>query len=198
MSLSLRALLHGAVATYFVISNRNLRRHRHHAPASPDLLCNIALPLRWEARDGELLVHDQVFHLKGVNWYGFETEGGAVQGLDKRTMDDIFAFLQENQFNALRLPFSLRFSLTYDSPVPGSETFLDAELHGMTKGELFRRIMEKAGEHQMVVLLDMHRLNDDFIPQVRLNFGGRRARRSTVILAKKFGAREGERCELCA
>ena len=71
MVLSLRALLHGAVATYFVI--RNLRRHRHHAPASPDLVCNIALPLRWEARNGELLVHDQVFHLK-VRRGGVERE----------------------------------------------------------------------------------------------------------------------------
>jgi len=105
--------------------------------------------------------------IQGVNWYGAETEAGAVQGLDKRTMDDIFAFLQEKNFNALRLPFSLRFSLTYDSPVPGSETFLDADLHGMTKGELFRRIVEKAGEHKMVVLLDMHRLNEVVIPQVR-------------------------------
>lgn len=172
MVLSLRTLLHGAVATYFVV--RNLRRHRHHQQ-TPSLrgaeICNIALPLRWEARNGELMVHDQVFHLKGVNWYGSETEEAAVQGLDKRTMDDIFFFLQAQKFNALRLPFSLKFSLDYNSPVPKSERFLDKDLHGLTKGQLFSRIVEKAAEHQMIVLLDMHRLNDAFIPQARKTEG---------------------------
>lgn len=78
---SSRALLHGAVATYLI---RNLRRHRHHdSQANPDLVCNIPLPLRWEARNGELLVHDQVFHLKVRNG-GMESEVGCIDVQERR------------------------------------------------------------------------------------------------------------------
>ncbi len=34
-----------------------------------------------------------------------------------RKLDDILKFLQDNKFNALRLPFSLKFALSYDEPV---------------------------------------------------------------------------------
>lgn len=44
--------------------------------------------------------------------------------------------------------------------------FKDAEFNGMTKRQLLNRVVEKAAEYKMLVLLDMHRLNDAVIPQL--------------------------------
>lgn len=158
---SLRRLLQSVVSSFLVV--RDLRRHHLRGSSTPGCL---RLPLRWHGLGGEIYVHNRVFHLKGVNWYGMETQDSALQGLDVRTMDELFGFLKANKFNALRLPFSLKFALDYDSPVPGSEAFKDVELHGLTKRQFMNTVVRKAAEYEMVVLLDMHRLNDAFIPQL--------------------------------
>lgn len=50
--------------------------------------------------------------------YGFETAVNAFHGLDQRSMDEYFQFMQANKFNALRVPFSLKFALNFfDEPV---------------------------------------------------------------------------------
>lgn len=55
-----------------------------------------------------------------MNYYGAETEKNTLQGLDVRKLDDILQFLQENNFNALRVPFSLKFALGLDEVVNGT------------------------------------------------------------------------------
>ena len=55
-----------------------------------------------------------------MNYYGAETEKNTLQGLDVRTLDDILQFLQDNKFNALRIPFSLKFALSLDETVVGT------------------------------------------------------------------------------
>jgi hypothetical protein len=71
-----------------------------------------------------------------VNYYGAETEKATLQGLDVRKLDDILQFLQDNKFNALRVPFSLKFALSLDEVVAGT-TFavreaMDAKPFGQT------------------------------------------------------------------
>lgn len=164
MAFSVRRLLQGAATAFFVA--RNLRRHKHtNALRGTGPAC-IPTPLVWRGFAGDVQVNGRPFHVKGVNWFGLETEGYAPKGLNIRTMDQIFQFMQSNKFNALRLPFSLKLALDYDSPVPATESFLDQDLHGLTKRQLMKKVVEKAAEYQMVVLLDMHRLNDAFIPQL--------------------------------
>lgn len=42
----------------------------------------------------------------------------------------------------------------------------DPELNGMTKRQLLNHVVERAAAHNLLVLLDMHRLNDQFIPML--------------------------------
>lgn len=55
----------------------------------------------------------------GRGRYGFETAVKAFHGLDQRSMDEYFEFMQANKFNALRVPFSLKFALNFDEAVRG-------------------------------------------------------------------------------
>lgn len=56
----------------------------------------------------------------GRGRYGFETAVKAFHGLDQRSMDEYFEFMQANKFNALRVPFSLKFALNFDEAVRGT------------------------------------------------------------------------------
>jgi len=89
------------------------------------------------------------------NWYGFETENNQPQGLDVRTLDEIFAFLSDNKFNALRIPFSLKFARNAQQPVSGN--FRDSSLNGLTHFQFMEKVITTAADHNMIVMLDLHR-----------------------------------------
>lgn len=46
-----------------------------------------------------------------------EDSGSTPHGLDKVSADDLLGFVRDNDFNALRLPFSLEFALSLDEPI---------------------------------------------------------------------------------
>ena len=89
------------------------------------------------------------------NWYGFETELNQPQGLDVRTLDEIFSFLQEQKFNALRIPFSLKFAKNAQEPIRGN--FRDSSLNGLTHFDFMDKVITTAAQHDILVMLDLHR-----------------------------------------
>lgn len=46
---------------------------------------------------------------------------------------------------------------------------IETEMHDMTAFEIIGSIIDKAAEHDIMVMLDMHRLNEDFIPELWYN-----------------------------
>jgi hypothetical protein len=68
-------------------------------------------PLEFSSRDGSLWVNGAPLILKGINWYGFETEQGAVHGLYAQPISYFMELLSSNDFNAVRLPLDLDFIL---------------------------------------------------------------------------------------
>ena len=57
----------------------------------------------FEARGGALYANDEIFSIKGVNWFGSEAFNGPPGGLDKHSVGWYLDFLQRNDFNAVRL-----------------------------------------------------------------------------------------------
>lgn len=45
--------------------------------------------------------------MKGVSWFGFETETFAPHGLWSQSLNSMLDFVKNNNFNAIRLPFSM-------------------------------------------------------------------------------------------
>lgn len=125
----------------------------------------MSIPPGLYSRDGHLYVgKDTRFFIKGVSWFGMEEDHRVPRGLDKVSIDNVFAFLKEHRFNAIRLPMSLQ-NLKHNSG-PGSSavsTFLNPELKSLHYIDVIRVIVRKAAEHNILVLLDMHRLQNDFV-----------------------------------
>mmetsp|Transcript_31320 Transcript_31320/g.50575 ORF Transcript_31320/g.50575 Transcript_31320/m.50575 type:complete len:854 (-) Transcript_31320:12-2573(-) len=61
-----------------------------------------------DSRNAGLYVYDERLFIKGVNWFGAESESGIVDGLSVVSADDLIDFLSKNKFNAVRIPLSMQ------------------------------------------------------------------------------------------
>jgi len=109
--------------------------------------------------------------LKGLNWFGFETEKFTLFGLEEQPLETLFEFIGKHGFNALRIPVSLEMVLTNPKCVWWNQA--DMFKHnpwicynftwGVCKSnytamEFLDHIIHEAARHGVLVLLDMHRL----------------------------------------
>lgn len=96
--------------------------------------------------------------LKGVNWFGFETETFSPHGLWAANMDYLIDFMKKEKFNAIRIPFSTEFVEKMDTAPPLAIDFSkNPELRGKTSGQVMDALIRKCRRRGIVVLLDMHR-----------------------------------------
>jgi hypothetical protein len=92
-------------------ASRDLRRRKRANPGPPPQ-CDPTL--EWTSVNGQLMANGRPFHLKGTNWFGYETAQRMPFGLDEHDMDFYFRFLADHKFNALRVPLSVDFALDPD------------------------------------------------------------------------------------
>ncbi len=104
--------------------------------------------------------------LRGVNWFGIETDTHVPHGLWARDYKDMLAQMKDLGYNMIRLPYSVQ-SLQ-ESTVKGIDFTIGSnrDLEGKTSLEVMDRIIEEAGQYGLMVLLDSHRLNDKKIPEL--------------------------------
>eukprot|EP01132_Coremiostelium_polycephalum_P003731 gene3731-4648_t len=120
------------------------------------------------SRDGGLWINDLPLKLKGINWFGCETETSVVHGLWARDYNEYLDFLQSNHFNAIRIPFSLEMVLKDPFPTSISITStMNSDLQGLRALSVLDLIIEAAGERGIFILLDLH----SFRPNDRLQDG---------------------------
>eukprot|EP00967_Tisochrysis_lutea_P104411 scaffold158467_cov28-Tisochrysis_lutea.AAC.5 len=100
---------------------------------------------------------------QGLNWFGQEGPERVPYGLTQRSLDDLMSFMEVNGFNALRLLFSLQ-NVEENLPTPAkafnpdnSPELVDTDYMGMLKA-----IIRKAGEHNILVLLACHRIQNGY------------------------------------
>jgi endoglucanase len=104
--------------------------------------------------------------LRGVNWFGVETEMHAPHGLWKRDYKELLGQIKSLGYNTIRLPYSVQ-SLRA-SNVTGIDYSIGSnqELQGKSPLEVMDSIIQEAGRQGLLVLLDSHRLNDQRIPEL--------------------------------
>jgi endoglucanase len=104
--------------------------------------------------------------LRGVNWFGIETEMHAPHGLWKRDYKEMLAQIKSLGYNLIRLPYSVQ-SLRA-SNVTGVDYSIGSnqELQGKSPLEVMDFIIQEAQRQGLLVLLDSHRLNDQRIPEL--------------------------------
>jgi len=83
-------------------------------------------------------------------------DSNMLLGLDQRSLDEILQFLVDNNFNAIRIPFSTKWALDYDSTVRGS--FRDGDIDGQLSRRAFlNKVISRAADFKLLVMLDSHR-----------------------------------------
>ncbi len=115
-------------------------------------------PLSWayQVEEGQIL-NDKTeqIQLRGVNWFGFETENYVAHGLWARSWSDMIAQMQTLGFNAVRLPFC---PATLKGQTPNSIDYSkNPDLEGLNSLEILDKVMAEFERQQIYVLLDHHR-----------------------------------------
>ncbi|MBW4500743.1 MAG: cellulase family glycosylhydrolase [Scytonema hyalinum WJT4-NPBG1] len=130
-----------------------------------DAEMTIELPL--STRGAKILdAKGQQVLLRGVNWFGTETETHVPHGLWKRDYKEILAQIKSLGYNLIRLPYSLE---ALRSPnINGIDFSIGSnkELEGKTPIQVMDLIIQEAQRQGLLVLLDNHRLSDQRISQL--------------------------------
>eukprot|EP00276_Gloeochaete_wittrockiana_P009551 CAMPEP_0184666882 /NCGR_PEP_ID=MMETSP0308-20130426/64391_1 /TAXON_ID=38269 /ORGANISM="Gloeochaete witrockiana, Strain SAG 46.84" /LENGTH=1532 /DNA_ID=CAMNT_0027111749 /DNA_START=223 /DNA_END=4818 /DNA_ORIENTATION=+ len=131
------------------------------SPTSTPSSCPGSGPIEFEARDGGLYANGLPFMIKGASWFGFETSTVYPHGLEAVKLNSIVNFLTKNEFNALRIPFSLH--AVFNNP---NVTGLGANpaLNGLRALELLDVIIQRLADNNILVLLDFHATDPDTYP----------------------------------
>jgi endoglucanase len=121
----------------------------------------------WKTQDNALFLNNQQVKLRGLSWFGFETQDYVVDGLWSHTMDWYFALLQRLEINSLRVPFSSEW-IHYHFDIYPYDGLLSADspMQHLQSIEILDRFFEKAEAHGIVILLDLHRLHKEYISEL--------------------------------
>ncbi|MFN4263390.1 MAG: cellulase family glycosylhydrolase [Thioalkalivibrionaceae bacterium] len=93
--------------------------------------------------------------LRGVSWFGFETQDAHLHGIWARNLEDTIAQMQSIGINAVRLPFCPD---TLKGIEPLSIDYsLNPDLKGLDSLEILDRVMARFNDAGMHILLDHHR-----------------------------------------
>jgi endoglucanase len=104
--------------------------------------------------------------LRGVNWFGIESELQSPHGLWLRDYKEMLAQIKSLGYNVIRLPYSVQ--ALRGASVSGINFDLGSnrELQGKTPIEVMDLVIQEAGRQGLLVLLDSHRLNNQRIPEL--------------------------------
>lgn len=95
--------------------------------------------------------------LRGISWYGFETDMRVIEGLRFHSMDYYLDILQEYQFNGLRIPISEQLVLYEPSCIPDKRNVMaDLTMKGKKCIDILDVLFEKCMNRGIAILLDLH------------------------------------------
>lgn len=121
----------------------------------------------WTTKKGQIYLNEKPVSLRGLSWFGFETQDFVINGLWSHPMEWYVDLLSRLQINSVRVPFSsewiyYHFDLyPYDGLVsadPGSQH--------KTSIEILNRFFDLTQEKGITILLDLHRLHKEYISEL--------------------------------
>ena len=112
--------------------------------------------IAYSASGGRIVdAQNRVVQLRGVNWFGFETETHAPHGLWARAWQDMLSQIESIGANAIRVPLC---PATIDGVATrGLDPALNADLLDMDSAQLLDHFVREMSARGFYVLLDHHR-----------------------------------------
>ena len=117
--------------------------------------------LSFTSENGYLNINGTRFNMKGLSWFGFETSVNVFQGLWVHDYHWYIDFMTNYSFNAIRIPFSCE--MVINNPIPSSiDTYqMNEDLVNKTALECLDIFVKAFADAGIVIMLDMHSLEND-------------------------------------
>lgn len=125
------------------------------------LMLPLSFSMFYTSENHSIFYNDKIeVRLKGINYFGFEGDCQAPQGLWIHDLDFYLDFLKENNFNAIRLPFSYEMASNLDN-LPKWEciTQIQDQHCKSSLGNMLDCFFTKAIQRGIFVLLDFHTID---------------------------------------
>eukprot|EP00490_Sorites_sp_Unknown_P012101 CAMPEP_0114655042 /NCGR_PEP_ID=MMETSP0191-20121206/10837_1 /TAXON_ID=126664 /ORGANISM="Sorites sp." /LENGTH=700 /DNA_ID=CAMNT_0001870639 /DNA_START=19 /DNA_END=2122 /DNA_ORIENTATION=+ len=123
--------------------------------------CVAASNLIWESKNHKIYVNGVEFRMKGLSWFGFDSDTFIVHGLASwaggNSYSKILDWIADNNFNAIRLPFSAEAILT--NPTIDSSQYNGAGnsiFNGKKVLQAMDIIIDAAATRGILMMLDLH------------------------------------------
>lgn len=114
--------------------------------------------MEFSVRKNGIFQGDRKLAIKGVNWFGLETEIHCLHGLWSVSMKSILDFIERNKFNLIRVPFSAELALGLDTlKCKSINTSANPDLVGFTAGQLLDKLVDGCYRRGILVMPDLHR-----------------------------------------
>lgn len=134
-------------------------------PSVAQMTVRIQLPL--STRGSEIVdAAGQPVLLRGVNWFGLETETNSPHGLWARDYKEMLGQIKGLGYNVIRLPYSVQGLRAAEVSGINFAIGSNQELQGKKPIEVMDAVIQEAGQQGLMVLLDSHRLNNQRIPEL--------------------------------
>lgn len=104
--------------------------------------------------------------LRGVNWFGIETELHVPHGLWSRDYKEMLAQIKNLGYNLIRLPYSVQSLRSFNVSGIDYNKGSNQELQNKSPLQVMDSIIQEAQRQGLLILLDSHRLNDQRIPEL--------------------------------
>ncbi|BAZ38144.1 putative cellulase [Calothrix sp. NIES-4101] len=104
--------------------------------------------------------------LRGVNWFGMETEVHVPHGLWRRDYKDMLAQIKQFGYNLIRLPYSVNALRSPNINAVDFSIGSNRDFQGKTPLQVMDIIIQEAAKNELLIMLDSHRLNDVTTPEL--------------------------------
>jgi len=111
---------------------------------------------KWTTNNSEIYYHDTRYHVRGINWFGAETECRVPHGLWVHSMEYYLDVMRKYDFNSIRIPFSYENVQNLDAVVNEGCISMAPNLQGKTFRQALHMLIGGAQYRNMSVLLDFH------------------------------------------
>lgn len=130
------------------------------------ILNSLPIP-KWSSEGGQIKKDGEAVEIRGISWFGFETEAFVTHGLYSHSMDFYFDKLDEVGINALRIPFSAEWIYYNYNVYPNNGMIAaDPSMQGKKSIEVLDMLFDKAQERGIAIMLDLHRLHKEYISEL--------------------------------
>lgn len=120
--------------------------------------CWLADDMDFTSQNGGFQLNGKQILLKGISWFGFETSMRVFHGFQAQKWSWFFDVLQNNSFNAMRIPISLEM-VTEDKYPDNIEA--NPDLKNLTSMQILDMMINESAHRGITILLDLHSFHPD-------------------------------------